>query len=92
MSYYGSLPEGISLTCEAIYFENIDSITTSGLVVTNEFTAIYEDLKGTYLYENEELTVVANLAPKTGRIRFTGDEKTRRKLTGITSYSSHEPR
>lgn len=92
VSYYGSLPEGISLTCEAIYFENIDSITTSGLVVTNEFTAIYEDLKGTYLYENEELTVVANLAPKTGRIRFTGDEKTRMKLTGITSYSSYEPR
>lgn len=92
VSYYGSLPEGTSLTCEAIYFENIDSITTAGLVVTNELTAIYEDLKGTYFYENEELTVVANLTPKTGRIRFTGDAKTKMKLTGITSYSSYEPR
>ena len=92
VSYYGSLPEGTSLTCEAIYFENIDSTTTAGLVVTNELTAIYEDLKGTYFYENEELTVVANLAPKTGRIRFTGDAKTKMKLTGITSYSSYEPR
>lgn len=92
VSYYGSLPEGTSLTCEAIYFENIDSVTTAGLVVTNELTAIYEDLKGTYFYENEELTVVANLVPKTGRIRFTGDTKTKMKLTGITSYSSYEPR
>ena len=51
VSYYGSLPESASLTCEAIYFENIDSVTTAGLVVTNELTAIYEDLKGTYFYE-----------------------------------------
>ena len=92
VSYYGSLPESASLTCEAIYFENIDSVTTAGLVVTNELTAIYEDLKGTYFYEDEELTVVANLTPKTGRIRFTGDAKTKMKLTGITSYSSYEPR
>ena len=92
VSYYGSLPEGTSLTCEAIYFENIDSVTTAGLVVTNELTAIYEDLKGTYIYENEELTVVANLTPKTGRIRFTGEAKTKMKLTGVTSYTSYEPR
>lgn len=92
VSYYGSLPEGTSMTCEAVYFENFDSITTAGLVVTNELTAIYEDLKGSYLYENDVLTVVANLAPKTGRIRFTGEAKTKMKLTGITSYSSYEPR
>lgn len=92
VSYYGKLPEATSLTCEALYFENIDSTTTSGLVVTNEHTAIYEDLKGTYLYENEALTVVANLAPKTGRVRFTGEAGTKMKLTGISSYATYEPR
>jgi len=92
VSYYGKLPEGTSLTCEALYFENIDSTTTAGLVVTNEYTAIYEDLKGSYLYENEALTVVANLAPKTGRVRFTGEAGTKMKLTGISSYATYEPR
>lgn len=92
VSYYGKLPEATSLTCEALYFENIDSTTTSGLVVTNEQTAIYEDLKGTYLYENDALTVVANLAPKTGRVRFTGKAGTKVKLTGISSYATYEPR
>lgn len=92
VSYYGKLPEGTSLTCEALYFENIESTTTSGLVVTNEHTAIYEDLKGTYLYENDALTVVANLAPKTGRVRFTGEAGTKMKLTGISSYATYEPR
>ena len=92
VSYYGKLPEATSLTCEALYFENIDSTTTTGLVVTNEHTAIYEDLKGTYLYENEALTVVANLAPKTGRVRFTGVSSTKVKLTGISSYATYEPR
>ena len=92
VSYYGKLPEGTSLTCEALYFENIDSTTTAGLVVTNEHTAIFEDLKGTYLYENEALTVVANLAPKTGRVRFTGEAGTKMKLTGISSYATYEPR
>lgn len=92
VSYYGALPESTSLTCEARFFENIDSTTTAGLVVTNEHTAIYEDLQGTYLYENEELTVVANLTPKTGRIRFVGDKGTKVILTGITSYTTYEPR
>lgn len=92
VSYYGKLPEGTSLTCEALYFENIDYTTTAGLVVTNEHTAIFEDLKGTYLYENEALTVVANLAPKTGRVRFTGEAGTKMKLTGISSYATYEPR
>ena len=92
VSYYGKLPEGTSMTCEALYFENIDSTTTAGLVVTNEHTAIYEDLKGSYLYENEALTVVANLAPKTGRVRFTGVSSTKVKLTGISSYATYEPR
>ena len=92
VSYYGKLPEGTSMTCEALYFENIDSTTTAGLVVTNEYTAIYEDLKGSYLYENEALTVVANLAPKTGRVRFTGEAGTKMKLTGISSYATYEPR
>ena len=92
VNYYGKLPEGTSMTCEALYFENIDSTTTAGLVVTNEHTAIYEDLKGLYLYENDALTVVANLAPKTGRIRFTGEAGTKMKLTGISSYATYEPR
>lgn len=92
VSYYGKLPEGTSMTCEALYFENIDSTTTAGLVVTNEYTAIYEDLKGSYLYENEALTVVANLAPKTGRVRFTGEAGTKVKLIGISSYATYEPR
>ena len=92
VSYYGKLPEGTSMTCEALYFENIDSTTTAGLVVTNEYTAIYEDLKGSYLYENEALTVVANLLPKTGRVRFTGEAGTKVKLTGISSYATYEPR
>ena len=90
VSYYGSLATGSSATCQAYYFDN----TTAGngeVVQLSANTAIYEDVNGTYVYDGENLTVGANLKPKTGRMRFTGIKGTALALTGITHYANYDP-
>ena len=90
VSYYGSLATDASATCQAYYFDN----TTAGngeVVQLSANTAIYEAANGTYVYDGENLTVRANLKPKTGRMRFTGTKGTPLVLTGITHYASYDP-
>lgn len=90
VSYYGSLATDASATCQAYYFDN----TTAGngeVVQLSANSAIYEDANGTYVYDGENLTVRANLKPKTGRMRFTGTKGTPLVLTGITHYASYDP-
>ena len=88
VSYYGSL--AARATCQAYYFDN----TTAGngeVVQLSANSAIYEDANGAYVYDGENLSVRANLKPKTGRMRFTGTKGTALVLTGITHYASYDP-
>ena len=66
VSYDGDLATGNNLKCEARYFVNATS-SSSSLVSLNSNSEIYEDLNATYAYSNGSLTVTAILSPKTGQ-------------------------
>lgn len=90
VSYYGSLATDASATCQAYYFDN----TTAGngeVVQLSANSAIYEDANGAYVFDGENLTVRANLKPKTGRMRFTSTKSDELVLVGITHYASYDP-
>lgn len=89
ISYYGSLYEGDGYHCSALYVE--DEVSYENTVFTlDDGTAIYEDLDGSYLFEGGDLIVTANLKPRTGRIRFTGDAGKVLKVYGITHYTTYD--
>lgn len=90
VSYYGSLATDASATCQAYYFDN----TTAGngeVVQLSANSAIYEAANGAYVFDGENLTVRANLKPKTGRMRFTSTKSDELVLVGITHYASYDP-
>lgn len=89
ISYYGSLYEGVSNSCTALYLEDKVSYDNN-LFTFDEGTAIYEDLEGSYIYDGGDLIVTANLRPKTGRIRFTGVAGSVLKVYGITHYATYD--
>ena len=89
ISYYGSLHEGVSKSCSAFYVE--DKVSYESSVVTmDEKTVIYEDVSGSYIFEGGDLVVTANLKPKTGRIRFSGDPGKVLKIYGVTHYVTYD--
>lgn len=90
VSYDGNLATGSNLKCEARYFVNATS-SSSSLVSLNSNSEIYEDLNATYAYSNGSLTVTATLSPKTGRIRFTGKSGKKIYTTGISVYTTFSP-
>lgn len=90
VSYDGDLATGNNLKCEARYFVNATS-SSSSLVSLNSNSEIYEDLNATYAYSNGSLTVTATLSPKTGRIRFTGKSGEKIYTTGISVYTTFSP-
>lgn len=89
ISYYGSLYEGGANICSALYLEDKLSYDNS-LFEMNANTVIYEDLEGTYIYQEGDLIVTANLKPKTGRIRFSGTPGKEMKVYGITHYAKYD--
>lgn len=89
ISYYGSLYEGDGYHCSALYVENEVSYENTVFTLDNG-TAIYEDLDGSYVFEGGDLIVTANLKPRTGRIRFTGDAGKVLKVYGITHYTTYD--
>lgn len=92
VSYEGNLEVATDLKCEARYFVNA-TFTNSSLVTLNPQTEIYEDMNGSYSYYpgSGSLTVKATLSPKTGRIRFTGQNGDKIHITGITTYTTFAP-
>lgn len=89
ISYYGSLYEGGTQSCSALYLE--DKVSYESSVFTmNEGTVIYEDLEGSYMFEEGDLVVTANLKPKTGRIRFSGEPGKVLKIYGVTHYITYD--
>lgn len=89
VNYYGSLTEGQSTKCTAVYFDNPD-FESSSVVMLTENTGIYEDNNGSYVFSGGTLSVEANLSPKTGRIRFSGSNNDEIKLYGISHYTSYD--
>lgn len=89
VNYYGTLAAGVSSKCQAVYFEDVENI--SGPVASmTDATAIYEDNNCTYIFQEGELSVTANLSPKTGRIRFAGAANEEIKVYGINYYSGYD--
>lgn len=89
ISYYGSLYEGGTQSCSALYLEDKVSYESSVFTI-NEKTVIYEDLEGSYIFEEGDLVVTANLKPKTGRIRFSGEPGKVLKIYGVTHYTTYD--
>lgn len=89
VSYYGSLSTGESAKCQAYYFENATS-GNGDVVQLTDRSAIFEDVNGSYIFDGDNLTVKANLKPKTGRMRFSGTKGTPIIVTGITHYASYD--
>lgn len=89
VNYYGSLTEGATTKCTAVYFENPE-FESSSVVKINENTGIYEDSNGSYVFNGGTLSVTADLKPKTGRIRFAGTNNDRITVYGISHYTSYD--
>lgn len=89
LSYYGSLHEGVANACTAIYVEG-DFVEENNVLKLNEYSSIFEDTEGTYLFADGELYVTANLTPKTGRLRMSGKNGQIIKVYGISRYSNFD--
>ena len=89
ISYYGSLYEGMSQKCTALYLENTVAYDNSLFLLDAE-TCQYEDRNASYMFEDGDLVVSANLKPKTGRIRFAGKAGSVLKVYGVTWYDTYD--
>lgn len=89
LNYYGSLKDYASGTCTAVYFENAD-FTSGSTVGLTEKTAIYEDGSGIFTWNGESLAVTASLSPKTGRVRFSGDNGASMKIAGMSHFTGYD--
>ncbi len=89
VNYYGQLAEGSTGDVKAVYFEGATSSDDHNVILSNK-TAIYEDLAGKYAFSDNTLSVTAALTPKTGRIRFAGEDGQSIKVHGIASYTSYD--
>ena len=87
VNYDGNLVAGTDLKCEVRYFVNA-TYSDSYTVSFNANSEIYEDMDATYTYEKELLIVQGTLAPKTGRIRFTGTPNATIYITGISVFTT----
>lgn len=89
VNYYGSLTEGATTKCTAVYFDNPE-FESSSVVKITENTGIYEDSNGSYVFNGGTLSVTADLKPKTGRIRFAGTNNDEITVYGISHYTSYD--
>lgn len=87
VNYNGDLVRNSATKVQAYYFENKVSEKNASITV-NENTAIYEDNAGSYTITDGSLSITATLKPKTGRLRFKGDNQDEIKVYGITHNTS----
>lgn len=83
VSVFGNLVAGTSSSVKVYYIENASSRNGSVFQMTHR-SAIYQELSGTYQYDGELLSLVAQLKPMFGRIRFAGTRNTAVILSGIS--------
>lgn len=89
VNYYGTLATGENKSCKAVYFSGTTECANS-VVSFDETTAIYEDAAAKYAFQDDALTVTANLKPKTGRIRFNGTKGEKLKINGLSHYNGYD--
>ena len=87
VNYSGDLVRDSTTTVKAYYFEDNGTVS-NGSISLSEKTAIYEDLNGTYSITDGSLSITATLKPKTGRLRFKGDDEDCFKFYGITYHTN----
>ncbi len=81
--YSGTLKKGEGQKCTAYYFENYKENNTNLSLDPN--TVVYSASDAEYSYNEDGLTVTANLAPLTGRIRFKGEAGDTAFVSGVFS-------
>ncbi|MDE6009662.1 MAG: formylglycine-generating enzyme family protein [Muribaculaceae bacterium] len=89
VNYAGTLAEGEEGLCKVVYIDNPDW-TNAWVVSMNEQSSVYETMEGTYKFADGKLSVTAVLTPKTGRIRFAGENGEKVIVAGISYYSSFD--
>ncbi|MBO7289830.1 MAG: hypothetical protein J6U62_00030, partial [Bacteroidaceae bacterium] len=87
LSYSGTFAEGTSQKCEIYYFENATHKSNTQVELTAH-SAVYECTAGSYSYNGEDMSLSAQLSPKTGRVRFVSDSERSFRLSGILYYTS----
>lgn len=87
-NYYGTLNVEKESQCTAHYIEN--GTENNAGVQLSAISVVYEDTKAQYIYSGNTLSISANLRPKTGRIRFKGEEKDTIFVKGITHYTYYD--
>lgn len=87
-NYYGTLNVEKESQCTAHYIEN--GTENNAGVQLSAMSVVYEDTKAQYIYSGNTLSISANLRPKTGRIRFKGEEKDTIFVKGITHYTYYD--
>ncbi|MBQ8694620.1 MAG: DUF1566 domain-containing protein [Bacteroidaceae bacterium] len=87
LNYSGTFAEGTDQKCEVYYFENATHKSNTQVELTAH-SAVYECTAGSYNYNGEEMSISAQLSPKTGRVRFVSDSERTFRLSGISYYTS----
>lgn len=88
ITYDAELPEGNNLSCEVRFFVN-PNFAYDSFVSMNPQTEVYEDVAAKFSYTSNQISVTANLTPKTGRIRFVGNSGDVVYLTGISTNTTY---
>ena len=86
ITYDADIPEGTNQTCEVRFFVNTNFAYDS-FVSMNPETEVYEDVSAKFSFASDVISVTANLTPKSGRIRFTGNSGDNIYLTGISTFT-----
>ena len=89
VNYYGTITKGQQAKCEVYYFENAGTATYESVTLTPE-TAVFADKSATYLYEAGEVTLTAQLAAQTGRLRWKGSASQEFTFTGLTCHTKYD--
>ena len=87
LSYSGTFAEGTDQKCEVYYFENATHKSNTQVELTAH-SAVYECTAASYSYNGEDMSISAQLSPKTGRVRFVSDSERSFRLSGISYYTS----
>jgi len=88
VDYTGTLVSGAQARCQARFFDGDVTQKNTSLEISSA-TAIYEDTLAQYTYDGNEVAILANLIPKTGRMRFCGNQNDTIFVGGIGAYTKY---
>ncbi len=85
-----ALTDGSNATVEATYISGYSGAGTSTIAL-DETAAIYRDTLGTYIAEEQMLSVTATLRPVMSRLRLQGQQGRSLQLTGLSHATAFAP-